>query len=72
MLAWCNSSQVGECCDKANCSVPTHSKKPNIVKEDHPCRRAWIEGFAEKRANDDLRPTRLTYHAGAEVIEFAL
>jgi hypothetical protein len=52
--------------------MPAHSEIPNVVKEDHSCCRAGIDGFAEERADDDFRPTRFTYHSGAEVIEFTL
>jgi hypothetical protein len=72
MLPWTDPSDVGERCHKADCSMPAHSKVSDVVEEDHGGGGFRIDGFAEERANDDLRSAWFTDDSAPEVIEFAL
>jgi hypothetical protein len=62
---------MGECRDKANCAVPAHSEISNVIEKDYGCGGVWVDGFAEERANDNLRSTRFTDDSAPERIEFA-
>jgi hypothetical protein len=63
---------MGQCRYKANRSVPTHAKVPNIIEEDHARSGLWIDGFAEKRADYNFRSAWFANHSTPKVIEFAL
>jgi hypothetical protein len=52
--------------------MPTHSKVSDVVEENYGGRRLWIDWFAKKRADDNLRTTRFTNNSAPELIEFAL
>jgi hypothetical protein len=52
--------------------VSAHAEVPDIIEEDHRCRRLWIDGFAEEGADDDLRSTRFAHDTAPEVIEITL
>lgn len=56
-----DASHVGECCDEADGSTPPHSEVTDVVEEDHAGGGVWIDGFAEKRADDDLRSFQLLW-----------
>jgi len=52
--------------------MSAHSEVADIVEEDYACGGVWIDGFAEERADDNLRSSRFADDSAAEVIEFAL
>lgn len=69
MTSWRKFPQIGERDEQADGAVPTHSEVTDIIKKDDPGGRGGILGFAEKRADDSIRATRLVYHGGAEGVK---
>jgi hypothetical protein len=63
---------MGQRRHKTDGSMSTHPKVPDIIEEDHAHSGLWINGFAKKRADYNLRSARFTNHPTPEVIEFAL
>jgi hypothetical protein len=63
---------VSQGCDQADGSVAAHAEIPDIIEEDYGRCRGWIEWFAEKRADNDLRSARFADNSRAEVIKFLL
>jgi len=66
-----DSSHVGEGRYDTDGAMTAHSEVPNVVEEDHGRGGLWINGFAEERADYNLRSARLTDDSAPEVVEFA-
>jgi hypothetical protein len=62
-------SHVRESRHQADGSVSAHPQISNIVEKDHSCRGLWINGFAEKRSDNNLGAPRFTNYAAPEIVE---
>ena len=72
MLPRTDSPHVGEGRYEADGAMTAHSEVPDVVEEDHGGGGLWIDGFAEERADDNLRSARFTDDAAPEVVEFEM
>jgi hypothetical protein len=68
VLPWADTSHVRQRCNQTDGSVATHAEIAHVIKKDNASGVRWIDGIAQQRSDNYLRPARLKENPGSEPI----